>query len=424
MAELLGAVTTATKFFFEVNQISIDNWTFKLFYKATTSILIACSLLSGTKQFFGEPINCDVRGGGVDGGVLNSYCWMYSSFKIPPDFKGHCSKRDHYGEELYNTYYQWVAIFLVCQALLIYIPRVVWLSMEGGLMKFLVRNARGKIVEGAQEKRDQLIQTFKVHLHNKYTKYAFLFFLCELLNLFVVVFIVFLIDRFLNYSFLGYGYGVWRYYSLPHEERRFLEFNPMCEVFPRVASCDYKRYGPGGGQETKNALCVLGLNMINDKIFMILWFWYGFLILMGLFRTIDRVAQVLSWRFRYQLIKWKIRRYFVKTENDEPVRYYVEHCSLGDWLVLYQMARNMNKRFFAEFIYVLARKVNPHSEGDSEGEETHKTMLEEGGNKEKAFTGICETMADQLDITMIDDDNDEKQDKAIITKSDALDVFA
>ena len=35
----------------------------------------------------------------------------------------------------------------------------------------------------------------QVHLHNKYTKYALLFFLCELLNLFVVVFIVFLIDR-------------------------------------------------------------------------------------------------------------------------------------------------------------------------------------------------------------------------------------
>ena len=43
-----------------MNQISIDNWTFKLFYKATTTILLACSLLCGTKQFFGEPINCDV----------------------------------------------------------------------------------------------------------------------------------------------------------------------------------------------------------------------------------------------------------------------------------------------------------------------------------------------------------------------------
>ena len=35
----------------------------------------------------------------------------------------------------------------------------------------------------------------QVHLHNKYTKYAFLFFVCELLNLFVVLLIVFLIDR-------------------------------------------------------------------------------------------------------------------------------------------------------------------------------------------------------------------------------------
>jgi len=74
---------------------------------------------------------------------------MYSTFNIPPDFKGQCSKRDHYGEELYNTYYQWVAIYLVIQALMVYTPRVLWLSLEGGLMKFLVRNARQKIIEDA-----------------------------------------------------------------------------------------------------------------------------------------------------------------------------------------------------------------------------------------------------------------------------------
>ena len=29
-------------------------------------------------------------------------------------------------------------------------------------------------------------------------------------------------------------------------------------------------------------------------------------------------------------------------------------------MVLYQMSRNMNKRFFADFISVLSRTVNPH----------------------------------------------------------------
>ena len=37
-------------------------------------------------------------------------------------------------------------------------------------------------------------------------------------------------------------------------------------MFAAVAVCRYQRYGRGGGQETKGALCVLSLNMINDKV--------------------------------------------------------------------------------------------------------------------------------------------------------------
>ena len=58
--KLLGLATSGTKLFFEVNQVSIDNWTFKLFYKATTTILLACAGLSSAKQFFGDPISCEV----------------------------------------------------------------------------------------------------------------------------------------------------------------------------------------------------------------------------------------------------------------------------------------------------------------------------------------------------------------------------
>ena len=58
---------------------------------------------------------------------------MYSTFNIPPSFEGNCAraKQDADGP-VYNSYYQWVPIFLILQALIFYIPRAIWLMMEGG----------------------------------------------------------------------------------------------------------------------------------------------------------------------------------------------------------------------------------------------------------------------------------------------------
>ena len=57
---------------------------------------------------------------------------MYSTFNIPPNFEGLCARRQMSENPMYNTYYQWVAIFLIFQSLFFYMPRVVWLMMEGG----------------------------------------------------------------------------------------------------------------------------------------------------------------------------------------------------------------------------------------------------------------------------------------------------
>ncbi|TRY78246.1 hypothetical protein TCAL_06746 [Tigriopus californicus] len=359
MAEILGAANSATKFFLEVNQISIDNWTFKLFYKATTTILVAMSIICSSKQFFGDPINCEVSGGDVNDAVLSSYCWMYSTFNIPLEFKGSCSKREHDGTVLYNSYYQWVPIFLVTCAFFFYVPRAIWLMCEGGLMKFLSKGTTTKIIEDAKEKRENLVSTFQEHLHNKYNSYAAWFFCCEQLNLIIVVSLWFITNKFLKYQFLNYGPLVIQYYQMPPEERQLYMVNPMCEAFPRIAACDYIRYGAGGGQERKNAICILGLNMINDKVFLILWFWFLFLTTFSVIRFCYRLLQISSNRFRYHMMRIRISRYFKTDNNMRHIKHYVERCSIGDWFVLYQMSRNMNTRFFAEFLVVLSRKVNP-----------------------------------------------------------------
>ena len=79
-------------------------------------------------------------------------------------------------------------------------------------------------------------------------------------------------------------------------------------MFVAVAVCNYQRYGRGGGQETKGAICILSLNMINDKVFAILWVWHCVLILAGINRIVTRSIQLMSNRVRYFLMKMMMHR--------------------------------------------------------------------------------------------------------------------
>jgi hypothetical protein len=59
MADIVNVISKATNAFLNLNTVTVDNWTFKLFYKWTVTLLVACSVLVASKQFFGGPITCD-----------------------------------------------------------------------------------------------------------------------------------------------------------------------------------------------------------------------------------------------------------------------------------------------------------------------------------------------------------------------------
>ena len=87
MADLIGAVTKVTSNFLEINQVSIDNWGFKLFYKGTTVFLILSSVLTTAKQFFGSPIQCDAGSAKVLTNQKSEHSYIDQSH-IPSDCTG------------------------------------------------------------------------------------------------------------------------------------------------------------------------------------------------------------------------------------------------------------------------------------------------------------------------------------------------
>ena len=99
-------------------------------------------------------------------------------------------------------------------------------------------------------------------------------------------------------------------------------------------------------------------------------------------RMITRLAQIISSHVRFFLMKMTMHRYMNNNKHALHIQHYVMNCSIGDWFVLYQMSKNMNKRFFAEFIALLSLKINPdpYLSADPEIDILKRSDDEEGPN--------------------------------------------
>jgi len=334
---------------------------------------------------------------------------MYSTWNIPQEYKGACTGGDqpkapgvfekssftnplswgtlaqreedeNYENIVYNSYYQWVPLYLTFLAFFFYTPRYVWLKMEGGLMKLFRKGTTARFIEDQDEKREKLVQFFCRNIHNKYNIYFCGFVFCEFLNFAIVCAAFFLSHRFLHFRFFEYGYQVWQYYLLPPEEQRMPGVkNPMCHVFPRIAFCDYWRFGTGGHQENVNAICILALNIINDKVFLVLWWWMGMLLFLATIRLFYRAIQCKSSWIRYELLNMRMNRYFRKSKRISKIETFIRQSKLGDWFVLYQLSKNLNRPFFVDFLTHLSIRYTDKGgtldEEEGEVEENHSQLL-------------------------------------------------
>lgn len=100
---------------------------------------------------------------------------------------------------------------------------------------------------------------------------------------------IFFIDTFLGGAFLSYGTDVLKFSNMNQEQR----IDPMIEVFPRVTKCTFHKFGASGTIQKFDALCVLALNILNEKIYIFLWFWFIILAVLSGIALLYSMAVVL-----------------------------------------------------------------------------------------------------------------------------------
>lgn len=148
-------------------------------------------------------------------------------------------------------------------------------------------------------------------------------------------------DYFLGGQFLTYGMDVLNISEESFNER----VDPMSKVFPKLTKCTFNKYGPSGTVEMTDGLCLLAINIINEKIYIFLWFWFATVAIFTGIHMILRFTSIASIQFRRIYL---FKR--AKANNRNDVSSVVNKLWYGDWFLLMQLSKHYDPVVFQEFM--------------------------------------------------------------------------
>ncbi|XP_066593841.1 innexin inx1 [Prorops nasuta] len=353
MYKLLGGLSQYLKY----QEITTDSMVFRMHNHFTAVLLFTCSVIITATQYVGNPIMCIVQG--LPTHVINTYCWISSTFTMPDAFNrqvgsevAHPGVANDFADidaRKYYTYYQWVCFVLFFQAVMCYVPQWLWNVWEGGLINALVMGMNhGLDEEESISKKKGILMDYLLSHIRSHNMYAYRYFACEVLCIINIFTQMYVMNKFFDGEFFSYGWRVLHLSDAPQEER----VDPMVYVFPRVTKCIFHKYGPSGTIQKHDSLCVLPLNIVNEKTYIFIWFWFMILSVLLIGLMIYRAIIIFAPIVRPRLLHLSSR--LLPIETCESISRKVE---LGDWWILYVLSSNMDSLVYRDFLQELSKKM-------------------------------------------------------------------
>ncbi|KAH7637009.1 innexin inx2 [Dermatophagoides farinae] len=364
------------KYLTKIREVTIDDLTFRLHYRFTFSFLIIGSLLLAGEQFFGKPIQCiNVKDGTVPDAVINSYCWIEGTFTLPKglmkiigyevsapgveQYKEFVEEAKHVKDEVIeHSYYQWVGVVLFLQALTFYVAHLLWKLWEKNKMKDIINDLNKAILENEKKTTGKSnLVTYLYKSFGRNSSYAFRYFLCEVWNLVNVIIQMMFINWFLGGQFASYGLDVLMFLDGDYSER----VDPMAKTFPKMTKCTFRRFGPSGDIVKTDHLCMLPLNILNEKMYVVFWFW---LYLVTIFSSISIIRRLILMVFpgvRYFLLSK-----FQRLAEPKDLQTILDQSTYADWFVIHLLSKNLDPMHFRDVMRDLSKKIKDGDDSNYE----------------------------------------------------------
>lgn len=378
MEDIVSTVARVTK----INARNDDDIIDRLHHRYTVIFLFIFTALVSTTQYVGDPIHCwcPAYFTGNHERFTDKVCWISNTYYLPGDaISGQPGvMKQHIG------YYQWVPIVLLMQALLFFLPSLVWrvfADRSGINLNNLVEAADTIQTALYPERRDKTIKYMIRHLDhylgyqkeyrggccvackhflarhlclvcgNRYGNYLVaLYFTVKVFYFINVISQLFLLNGFLGTDYHFYGIEIIR------DVIQGSEWS-AARRFPRVTLCDFQ-IRQMGQTHPHTVQCVLPINLFNEKIYIFLWFWMVFL---AAATAISFVRWIWLVGFRYTRIRY-VRKHLktmkkLNRDNDRDrklAQKFVEYYLRQDGVfVLKLLAKNSTDLVVADIVSVL-----------------------------------------------------------------------
>jgi hypothetical protein len=176
---------------------------------------------------------------------------------------------------------------------------------------------------------------------------ACFYLLIKFLYIFNLIFQIFFLQYFLSYhdeNYLQYGLNVF--------EKLFSNsFSlPESKLFPRITLCDFQ-IRELAERHYYTVECILVINIFIEKMYFLLWIWFGILLVVTLIDSI---------RLIYRLFLRHSRNVFIienldliirtHTSNEKQFRYFLRYFPIDNVLTLRIISANSNSLIVAEIL--------------------------------------------------------------------------
>ena len=153
----------------------------------------------------------------------------------------------------------------------------------------------------------------------------------------------------------------------------------MIKIFPRMTKCTFHLFGASGDVQKYDALCILPLNIINEKIYILIWFWFMTLSFISMLAIGYRLSTIVSSQVRLMILRTRAR-----LVDRYQLGLIVERVKIGDWFVLYQLSKNIDPISYRDLLTEFVKTVKNL---DNNGQHCSSTLLT---NKKHQNTAIDE----------------------------------